>query len=213
VCESFATLQQKLHAETPAAPFLWNKDRPKDEEEFSNWVKIELQDLLHTRGIILNREVQIHIKERTDIHVDAVAPDPRSKEIDQLKVIIEAKGCWNREIKTAMETQLVNRYLKDNDCKHGVYLVGWFLCDAWSKADSRRRAVKSKTLNDLNDYLTRQACGVSRAGYQIRAVVLDASIPWAKPTKPKSKSHTPPAPNKRPRRTTKTGQEGDGQTY
>ena len=213
VCESLVTLQQKLHAETPAAPFLWNKDRPKDEEEFSNWVKIELQDLLATRGIILNREVQIHIKERTDIHVDAVAPDPRSKELDQLKVIIEAKGCWNREIKTAMETQLVNRYLKDNDCRHGIYLVGWFLCGAWSKRDSRRRAVEFKSLNVLNDYLTQQACRLSRDRNQIRAVVLDASIPWAKPTKPRSKSHTPAAPRKRPRKKTKTGREVDGQTY
>ena len=183
MCESLVTLQQKLHAETPAAPFLWNKDRPKDEEEFSNWVKIELQDLLATRGIILNREVQIHIKERTDIHVDAVARDPRSKELDQLKVIIEVKGCWHREIKTAMETQLVNRYLKDNDCRHGIYLVGWFLCDAWSTTDSRRRAVKFKTPNDLNDFLTQQASRVSRAENQIRATVLDASIPWVKSPK------------------------------
>jgi hypothetical protein len=69
--------------------------------------------------------------------VDAVARDPRSKELDQLKVIIESKGCWNPEIKTAMETQFLNRYLKDNDCSHGIYLVGWFLCDAWSKTHPR----------------------------------------------------------------------------
>jgi hypothetical protein len=212
VCESLNTLQQKLRAETPAAPFLWNKDYPKDEEVFSNWVKIELQNLLSSKGIILNREVQIHIRERTDIHVDAVTRDARSKELDQLKVIIEAKGCWNREIRTAMETQLVNRYLKDNDCRHGIYLVGWFLCDVWSKRDSRWRAVKFKTLNDLNDYLTRQARRVSRDGNQIRAVVLDVSIPWVKPSKSKTKSLTPAATGKRPRKTTKTHQEGGGQT-
>jgi hypothetical protein len=205
-------LQQKLHGETPAAPFLWNKDRPKDEELFSNWVKIELQNLLTSKGIILNREVQVHIKERTDIHVDAVARDSRSKELDQLKVIIEAKGCWNREIETAMETQLVNRYLKDNDCRHGIYLVGWFLCDAWSKTDSRRKAVELKTLNELNDFLTQQADRVSSTGIQIRAAVLDASLPWVKPTKPTSKSHTPAAPKERPRKPTKRGQEGGGQT-
>ena len=212
VCESLSELQQKLHGETPAAPFLWNKDRPKDEELFSNWVKIELQNLLTSKGIILNREVQVHIKERTDIHVDAVARDSRSKELDQLKVIIEAKGCWNREIETAMETQLVNRYLKDNDCRHGIYLVGWFLCDAWSKTDSRRKAVELKTLNELNDFLTQQADRVSSTGIQIRAAVLDASLPWVKPTKPTSKSHTPAAPKERPRKPTKRGQEGGGQT-
>jgi len=213
VYDSLGTLQQKLHGETPAAPFLWNKDRPKDEEEFSNWVKIELQDLLGSKGIILNREVQLHIRERTDIHVDAVARDPSSKELDQLKVIIEVKGCWNREIETAMETQLVNRYLKDNDCRHGIYMVGWFLCDAWSKTDSRRRAVKFKTLDDLDDYLTQQARRVSRAGNQIRAAILDASIPWVKPPKSTTKSRTPAATGMRPRNTTIGGQEGSGQTY
>ena len=211
VYDSLSALQQKLHAETPAAPFLWNKDRPKDEEEFSNWVKIELQDLLATRGIILNREVQIHIKERTDIHVDAVARDPHSKEFDQLKVIIEAKGCWHRELETAMETQLLSRYLKDNDCRHGIYLVGWFLCDTWPKRDSRRRAMKFKTLTDLNDHLTQQAIRLSRAGNQIRAAILDASIPRAKSPNPTTKSHTRAATGKRPRKTTKTDQEGDGQ--
>jgi hypothetical protein len=211
VYDSLSALQQKLHAETPAAPFLWNKDRPKDEEEFSNWVKIELQDLLATRGIILNREVQIHIKERTDIHVDAVARDPHSKEFDQLKVIIEAKGCWHRELETAMETQLLSRYLKDNDCRHGIYLVGWFLCDTWPKRDSRRRAMKFKTLTDLNDHLTQQAIRLSRAGNQIRAAILDASIPRAKSPNPTTNSHTRAATGKRPRKTTKTDQEGDGQ--
>jgi hypothetical protein len=211
VFEALSTLQQKLRAEVPSAPFLWNKDCPKDEGDLSNWVMIELQDLLARRGIILNREVQIHIRERTDIHVDALARDPRSKELDQLKVIIEVKGCWNRKIETAMETQLVNRYLKNNDCKHGIYLVGWFLCDSWSKRDSRRRAVKFKTLNDLNDHLTQQARGVSRAGNQIRAAILDASIPWGKPPKSTRKSRTPAAKRKRSRKTAKTGQEGDGQ--
>jgi hypothetical protein len=65
VYDSLSGLQQKLHAETPSAQFLWNKDRPKDEEAFSNWIKIELQEELVKRGIILNREVQIHKAERT----------------------------------------------------------------------------------------------------------------------------------------------------
>jgi hypothetical protein len=213
VCESLSSLQQKLQGEDLAARFLWNKGSPKDEGEFSTWVKMELQSLLAGKGIILNREVQIHIRERTDIHVDAVARDLRSKELDHLKVIIEVKGCWNPEIKTAMETQLVNRYLKDNDCRHGIYLVGWFLCDAWSKTDSRRRALKFKTLSELNAYLTEQAHRLSNAGNQIRAAVLDASIPGGKPPRSTTKSRNPAPAGKRPRKTTKTDQGGHGRTH
>jgi hypothetical protein len=75
-----------------------------------------------------------------------------------------------------MQTQLVDRYLKDNDCKHGIYLVGWFLCGKWSKRDPGRRSLKLKTLMGLTNYLTRQAKQLSSAGLQIRALVLDASL-------------------------------------
>ena len=45
------------------AQFLWNNDRPKEEEAISDWVKIEFETLHMSRGIILNREVQIHIRQ------------------------------------------------------------------------------------------------------------------------------------------------------
>jgi hypothetical protein len=177
VCDSLDALQAKLHAETPAAPFLWNKDRPKDEEALSNWVKIGLQEALVERGIVVNREVQIHIGERTDIHVDAIAHPARSKNLEHIKVIIEVKGCWNREIRTAMQTQLVNRYLKGNDCRHGIYLVGWFLCNAWSKTDSRRKCLGFRHLEEIRNCMTKQARSLTSAASEIRAVVLDASLP------------------------------------
>ena len=69
VCIAVEDLQQKLHGETPAAQFLWNKDRPMKEEAISDWIKIELETAIKQKGIVLNREVQIHIRERTDIHV------------------------------------------------------------------------------------------------------------------------------------------------
>jgi hypothetical protein len=191
VIDAIKALQRKLHAETPAAEFLWNRDRPKDENALSNWVKVEIEQSLVTKGVIVNREVQIHIGERTDIHVNAIVRRPRNGELDQAKVIIETKGCWHREIKTAMETQLVNRYLKDNDCRHGIYLVGWFLCSSWSKADSRRRSLKFKTVQQLGSHIVKQAQTLSSAERKIRAVALDASLPWVRARKsPKTKPRT-----------------------
>ena len=177
VGDALRQLQQKLHAETPAAQFLWDKDRPKDEDGFSNWVKIELQHALVRKGVVLNREVQIHFGERTDIHVDAIIRSGRTKELDQIKVIIESKGCWNPELRTAMQTQLASRYLEDNDCKHGIYLVGWFMCDAWSNRDTRKKNVKFKNLEEICTYMAKQADSLSSSGYQIKAEVLDVSIP------------------------------------
>jgi len=181
VCDSLTELQDNLHGETPAAPFLWDNDRPKVEEQLSDWVKIELENVLTRQGVILGREVQIHIKQRTDIHVDAIRHDPRNGEMEQLKVILEVKGCWHPELKTAMETQLAKRYLTDNDCLHGIYLVFWFICAFWSKRDRRLEQVEFETRHRLEQFLQNQAHAQSCAGTQIRSVVLDASQPWVKP--------------------------------
>lgn len=179
VCDSLYALQDKLHGATPAARFLWDADRPKEEEALSDWIKIELESTLIRRGIILNREVQIHIRQRTDIHVDAIRRAGQNQELDRLKVIIEVKGCWHRELKTAMENQLLKEYLANNDCHHGVYLVMWFLCSAWSKEDSRIKGVKFKQLKEVRQFLVEQSAGVCSSQYQIRSIVLDASLPSA----------------------------------
>src|SRR5438552_17804247 len=129
VCDALGELEAKLHGETRAAQFLWNLDRPKEEEAISDWVKIELEALLVSRAIILNREVRIHIGEKTNIHVDAVSRGNRNAEFGRAKVQHPLTSIWNPDQKTAMQDQLVNRYSPQNDCTHGIFLFGWFLCD------------------------------------------------------------------------------------
>ena len=177
VVGALAEAQAKLHAETPAAPFLWNNDRPKEEEAISDWIKIELETVLVSRGIILNREVQIHIKEKTDVHIDAVSRENPTDEFGRSKVIIEVKGCWNPDQKTAMQDQLVNRYLAQNDCRRGIFLLGWFLCNAWSRRDSRRRQVKFANRSQAERYFRTEAECLSKPPIQLRSIVLDATIP------------------------------------
>jgi hypothetical protein len=176
VVEALAEIQAKLHAETPAAPFLWNNDRPKEEEAISDWVKIELEALLVSRGIILNREVQIHIRDKTDIHVDAIRQENPTDEFGRSKVIIEVKGCWNPDQKKAIRDQLVNRYLAQNDCTHGIFLFGWFVCDSWSAKDSRRRQVKFTNRSEAERYFRAQAERLSKLPIQLKSIILDASI-------------------------------------
>jgi hypothetical protein len=89
---------------------------PKDENRFSDYVVRYLKNNLKERGVIVNREVEIRRGERTDIQVDAVRKKPNGDVYDSITVIIEVKGCWNDELNSAMEVQLVNRYLKDNTC-------------------------------------------------------------------------------------------------
>ena len=52
------------------------------------------------------------------------------------------------ELNDAMETQLLEQYLKDNDCQHGLYLVGWFNCDQWDPKDYRRKRAPNISIAD-----------------------------------------------------------------
>jgi len=181
VTEAFQRIQSKLQGETPLAPFLWDQvvKRPKWENDFSDFIVSQLRDELANRGIILNREVEIRSNrsgvegERTDIHIDAIS---NINSHDIVKVIVEAKGCWHDELTTAMETQLLGKYIKDNDCKHAIYLVGWFNCPQWDKKDSRRRKAFHHDLESLTTALNSQAIKLSEGGSTIRVVILDASL-------------------------------------
>lgn len=176
VRDALDAIQAKLHGETPAAQFLWDLDRPKEEEGVSDWVKIELDALLVSRGVVVNREVQIHIRERTDIHIDAVTHGINGTESRRIKIIIEVKGCWNRDQKRAIETQLVRRYLAQNDCTHGIFLLGWFVCEAWTNADPRRRKVPFASTQDAQAYFAAEAKRLTKPPVRIESIILDATI-------------------------------------
>jgi hypothetical protein len=193
VVESLERLQRKLHGHSPLVDLLWNKWtddkggihwRPKDEGSLSNFVKSHLEDDLRGGAIILNREVEIRRSlgkeirqgQETDIQVDAIACNPRHGELHRISVIIEVKGCWNKELMTAMKEQLVDRYLAESDCRHGLYLVGWFLCDAWDNEDYRKRDTPKWPLQQAKEHFQEQAAQLSQGGFLIRSFILDAEL-------------------------------------
>ncbi|GHO65585.1 hypothetical protein KSC_044770 [Ktedonobacter sp. SOSP1-52] len=194
--ESLQRLEAKLQGETPAAIDLWNdptdkqaKKRiytPKDENQFSDYVKRHLDEDLVRRGVIANREVELRsgtgssAGERTDIHVDALVRQSSSfQEVyDVITVIIEVKGCWHKELKQAMQTQLVDRYLKENrSCQHGLYLVGWFLCEQWDETvDYRKKQSPKFSLNEARRFFLQQSEALSQADIQVKAYVMNTAL-------------------------------------
>lgn len=181
VKESLKRLQKQLHGETPSVQFLWNqtsqsKAKPVDESKLSDFVKIYLQNDLKANQIIVNREVQIHRKEKTDIHVDTFVRQADTQQVDMISVIIEVKGSWNRELETAMKTQLKDRYLQNNHCQHGLYLVGWFNCDQWDEDDYRKANAPKLTLHAVQQRLEAQGRELSGDGVYIETLVLDTSF-------------------------------------
>ncbi|MBA1343657.1 MAG: hypothetical protein C5S52_08690 [ANME-2 cluster archaeon] len=189
--ESLERLRVKLQDETPAAPFLWNvwknedkKEmyRPKDENAFSDYITIHLREDLGGKGVIINREVEIRNGkgsgkgERTDIHVDVSVQSSRGKVRDRVSVIIEVKGCWHTERTTAMKTQLVDRYLKDNRCQHGLYLIGWFNCDQWDDEDGRNKRCPKYSIDKEQEERDVQAADLSQQGVRIKAFVMNTAL-------------------------------------
>ncbi len=184
--ESLGRLELDLQGETPAAPFLWNEIekncyRPKDEMRLSDYVKGHFEHDIRVRGIVVNREVQIRqglgkqSGEETDIHVDAVRQLPDG-EYDQISAIIEVKGCWNKDVMNAMETQLRDRYLKDNRCPFGLYLVGWFMCPQWDQTDYRKRDTPKLILGEARKEFENQAVVLSSAEFHLKAYVLNTAL-------------------------------------
>ncbi|BAZ33929.1 hypothetical protein NIES4074_64430 (plasmid) [Cylindrospermum sp. NIES-4074] len=149
---------------------------PKDENRLSDYVARYLKNNLKNRGIILNREVEIRRGERTDIQVDAVMKKPTGDVYDSVTVIIEVKGCWNDELDTAMKIQLVDRYLKDNTCKHGVYLIGWFNCEQWDKSDSRKGKSPKISINEAREKFDKKAEELSQLGVKVKAFILNTAL-------------------------------------
>jgi hypothetical protein len=175
VIETLRNLQKKL--DDGAWHELWNEDpdrKPKDEAELVRKVESYLRETLETRGVIPNREVEIHPCGRTDIRIDAVRPNRDA--YDRISLILEAKGCWHARLKKAMQEQLVDRYLIEGGCNCGLYLVGWFNCDQWEKSDWRKKRSPAWALQMAQGFFDDQASQLSRQGKLINALVLD--IPY-----------------------------------
>jgi hypothetical protein len=186
VLESLERLQFQLHDELSGVRELWDKStagwRPVEVADLANRVARHLRDELEERGIIVNREVKIRRGlpglegQQTDIYVDVLTPLAAATERMRLSVVVEAKGCWNKEVLTAMQAQLADRYLRDNACDHGLYLVGWFLDDGWDTTDRRRgdaQRLLPGGLEAARRSFDDQATTLSRYGKTIRAFVLD----------------------------------------
>jgi hypothetical protein len=190
ILESLDRLQLKLHEELPAAEDLWNTEKrrftPKDEQQVADYIARHLREDLRHRGVIVNREVQIRRRtdwgrkgQRTDIHVDAVAPPGPNGDSDKLHAIVEVKGNWNAELLDAMETQLRDRYLRKNRCKNGLYLPIWFASMEWSDKDSRKKLRSRMALAEAQKFFASQAAKLSTDGYWIRSYVLDVALAGA----------------------------------
>jgi hypothetical protein len=173
-------MEKQLHDESLSVEFLWDergKQRfvPKLEQKLSDWIRLYLDQNVRERGIIALREVEIRRK-RADIFVAAVKKGAFSGRYDRLTVVIEAKGCWHSELKEAMEKQLFDRYLKNNEYAGGIYVVGWYYCEKWDKTDSKFKKAQRNSVQNPQQYFDDQAKFLSKKGPYIKALVINTAL-------------------------------------
>jgi hypothetical protein len=176
VVESLRLLERELQGEDELVATLWNTRRgdvrPKDERSLSQTVRRHLARQLSSRGVVVNREVEVGNISELDVRVSAARPG----RADVLNVVVEVKGCWNRELLEAMKSQLSDRYMPDARSTQGIYVVGGFLCDVWTKDDYRKSDARTNENKDYRSTLSEQAASLSKDGRKICFVCLDATL-------------------------------------
>jgi hypothetical protein len=97
-----------------------------------------------------------------------------------LSVAMEGKGCWHDEVLFAMQTQLLDRYMKENNLHYGLYLVGWYQCSKWDDNDPRKKVKTcAMSINDLRACLEKQSDQLINESSDtkfVRSLVLDFSL-------------------------------------
>jgi hypothetical protein len=191
VVEALDAFALRLGGRHPQAATLWDTTakRPKSEPEIGRIIASFLTDTLKARGVFLAQEVEVRASktgkgrgESIDIWAEAII-GPHAASPDRATVVIELKGCWNRELMTAMKTQLVGRYLDPPLHRHGIYLVGCFATEHWAAEGdkTRHKAASRHDVEDLRHALEAQAEELNRIdAVAVQALVFDGSLPPAK---------------------------------
>ena len=175
IIDSLRRLEQKLHGVTPAVVDLWKNDEPIDEKALSDYIDRHLNSDLIPLGVLASREAEVRRGQETDIYVDAIVRGPLGGRLERVSVVVEVKGCWNGDLKNAMEDQLKGRYLRDHPTGCGIYLVGWFASPKWRGDDWRKGSTPKWTLEHAREFFTQLAAKLSDAKVTLEAFVLDGA--------------------------------------
>jgi hypothetical protein len=87
-------------------------------------------------------------------------------------VVVEVKGCWNPRVKADLEDQLVQKYLLPPNWTFGIYVVGWFVCDAWENAKNYLESADFEAARQKLIQLAHEA-SVRHANLTIAGQILD----------------------------------------
>jgi hypothetical protein len=168
---------------------VWN---PKYEPDVSAVLRDHLQQEFGEQ-LVVNREVLVRqtSSKGHGLAVDVLPTGTESSGGARLpNCPIEVKGCWNPDLFTDLDAQLVADYLPAAHATRGVYVCAWFPPEQWDDlADSRRPKAASRDRIQVAQTLIELAHASSQTGgIDVTAVVID--IP--RPTRSSREASSPP---------------------
>lgn len=185
VMASLQRYQQSLKGPTPPTE-LWNEPTgpvkgwsPKDEENISDCLARHLERDLRLYNIHAARESELRqgtgaaAGDEPDLVVTAPTAAGNG---EKLTVVVEVKGTWNLETVSAMEKQLLDRYLRSARC--GIYVAGHFNCASWTDADYRKKQGWSgKSFAEVSAILEAERARLAATtAKRLDLVVIDARV-------------------------------------
>ncbi|MFE6699187.1 hypothetical protein [Streptomyces sp. NPDC057718] len=187
VLEALDRFQFTLRRPNGLSIALWNRSDasaakaewwPCWEEDLSDILAVFLMQDIGGHRVVVNREVQLDrpglAGRRTDIQIEVPAPPDSGH--DPVKVVIECKGCWNSSLPTALEHQLVDRYLHTPRTA-GILLTGYFDCDRWTETKRRSCPATRHTLESVDRHQQQQAQRQrDLKGVPVAAFTLDCTL-------------------------------------
>ena len=186
--ETLSKYETELHGAQNPVRDLWDRQgsqriyRPIEEPAVSDVIARYLRRELEGRGLFANREVEVKrrpgapVGTRTDILINAFRRADDGSSFEAITAVIEVKGCWNSDLFTGLENQLVREYLVQIGAPIGIYLVAWFDVAQWDAGDNRRRKVPKTSIDDVKDQLDQQTTQIPE-GFQVKTVVLEIRVP------------------------------------
>jgi hypothetical protein len=156
---------------------------PADEPEFMAQLSWHLSTLI--RGVSLRSEVELNHRladvAGSEADIEAIARDGER----EICVIIEGKGIWHPKVRTAIKTQLHNRYLTGAHSHTGIYLVAAYSGELWLQADSRRAKAARRDVAKLRAHLAGTAKQLTVPPRAIHVRVMDIPLNPRPPVNPR----------------------------
>ena len=150
---------------------------PPEENDFSDRLTAQLELRLRKRVALL-REVLLQPGlsdvggDFPDIYAISLKTDNAS-----VRLPIEVKGNWHRQVVTALRSQLADRYLSGDAGTEGIYVVGYYHGDKWAPTDKLRRAAATRrSIEKLRVELGAKAAAAAARGRTVHVRVLDIPL-------------------------------------